>query len=72
MHLSNLKLSFGAPEMLLKEIPLLSSEANARGSRVPSSCSELISMQELKLPENLEAIMVIEDYRPHSWNLDTS
>ncbi|MBS6719537.1 MAG: HAD-IC family P-type ATPase, partial [Streptococcus parasanguinis] len=63
MHLSNLGTVFlGAPEMLLKENPAPVVEAQARGSRVLvlAHSSELISMQELKLPENLEGIAVIE------------
>ena len=63
MHLSNLGTVFlGAPEMLLKENPAAVVEAQARGSRVLvlAHSSELISMQELKLPENLEGIAVIE------------
>ena len=63
MHLSNLGTVFlGAPEMLLQENPAAVVEAQARGSRVLvlAHSSELISMQELKLPENLEGIAVIE------------
>ena len=63
MHLSNLGTIFlGAPEMLLQENPAAVLEAQARGSRVLvlAHSSEMISMQELKLPENLEEIAVIE------------
>lgn len=63
MHLSNLGTVFlGAPEMLLQENPTAVVEAQARGSRVLvlAHSSERISMQELKLPENLEEIAVIE------------
>ena len=63
MYLSNLGTVFlGAPEMLLKKNPAAVVEAQARGSRVLvlAHSSELISMQELKLPENLEGIAVIE------------
>ena len=52
----------GAPEMLLQENPTAVVEAQGRGSRVLvlAHSSEQISMQELKLPENLEGIAVIE------------
>jgi len=63
MHLSNLGTVFlGAPEMLLQENPTAVVEAQGRGSRVLvlAHSSEQISMQELKLPENLEGIAVIE------------
>ena len=48
--------------MLLKENPAAVVEAQGRGSRVLvlAHSSEQISMQELKLPENLEGIAVIE------------
>ena len=62
MHLSTLEPSFSVLLKCSKENPAPVVEAQARGSRVLvlAHSSELISMQELKLPENLEGIAVIE------------